>query len=162
MPKSLSRDTFNKWCQAHKQELLAQAPSCPSSLPYQKVCVHVLGFPALLLGWNPQSRCLPHDHGGGSGMIYVVEGTLREVTLFPKHNDCTYQQGESFTMDQNQVHYMEATTRSITLHHYVDEAEYFYVYDPTGTKRWKVVSSAPAWYPKPEDVLQEEPWQPHW
>lgn len=146
-----------------------QLPTPHAGHPYgRKLLVATEEAELVLIRWRPGQPCAIHNHGGGYGFVYLLQGEVDEqawenaeqalVSKPTRHK--LWSAGAAIPIDRNCVHSMNARIQgpTISLHLYIGVTEAMAVYDRDRGKRYLVSSDHGAWLPKTCDILEESPW----
>ncbi len=122
----------------------------------------------ILIRWRPGASSAIHDHGGGYGSVYVLEGRLSEsswsspASLYNRDSPrCTqFSAGCEVVIAVADVHlvFEENSQKTISLHFYVDATAPMAIYDLSARKRLLVPPDHGAWMPQPHQIIEEHAW----
>lgn len=129
--------------------------------PYHReVLAHNDDYEVMIAFWNNGQSCLPHDHGGSSGRVRILNGsglvTNYDVTV-PTNGVSRIAKidgpklvvkGTPSPVDREIVHSMQAQNDGlVTLHIYSKRIPFMHVYDLEKKKAIRVSSQCGAWWP---------------
>jgi predicted metal-dependent enzyme (double-stranded beta helix superfamily) len=135
-----------------------RAADPPQGQPYSRQALHADDAVEIMVArWAPGAGCAPHDHGGCSGFVVVLSGSLIEL-------DYTWQGGElvagagiprgagtSRGFGAEVIHAMAANASgAVTLHVYAPRPERMNVYDLQRREVLDLVGDFGAWIPEGE------------
>jgi quercetin dioxygenase-like cupin family protein len=137
---------ISTWSLAAIVEGLAGAPGLWSgfvpSLGPERSSVHLLetdAYDVWLIGWPPDSRVEPHDHGDSAGAFTVVRGALTEYRWTPAPAARAVDAGDVVTVDPRVVHDVVADRQrngsAISIHAYSPPLREMGFYDEDGARR---------------------------
>lgn len=144
-----------------------QLPAPHAGHPYgRKLLVATEGAELVLIRWRPGQPCAIHNHGGGSGFVYLLQGEIDEHTWENAEQALSssamrktiWSAGSVLPVDRDCVHIMTAQGPTISLHLYIGVTESMAIYDRDRSRRYLVSSDHGAWLPNTCDILEETPW----
>jgi len=144
----------------------------PLDRPYARHCLlEWQGHELLLLAWRPSAPTAIHDHGGGHGSAFVLQGTLEEKSWAskealwrmeaPRQRRLTSSQKHSLGIEKEHLHCMESMAETTySLHHYQGISAPMHIYDPQKRRSLVLAQDHGAWMPCPNEPWKEIPWPP--
>lgn len=134
--------------------------------PYGRESLHSSpDLEVMLMGWNPNSLCLPHDHGDSEGAVLVWSGTgFTENFSFingslSHGSEEAFQQGDILSIEANELHLMgnkSAENSLVTIHFYLPTIQNMRVFDPSQGKVYVVADDCGAWVPDTSEQIKGE------
>jgi len=122
----------------------------------------------VVIRWRPGQRCAIHDHGGGHGFVYVLQGKLHNEAWSDSESliggvpgqKTSWSAGSSIPIGSQCVHSMMARADgpTISLHLYIGANAAMTIYDPESMRRFLVSGTHGAWLPNDSDILEELSW----
>ncbi|MBL4636444.1 MAG: cysteine dioxygenase family protein [Kofleriaceae bacterium] len=122
----------------------------------------------VLIRWRPGQRCAIHDHGGGHGFVYVLQGEVHNeawpdsesLTSGVPGQKTSWSAGSSIPIGSQCVHSMMARADgpTISLHLYIGASTAMTIYDPESMRRFLVSNNHGAWLPDDSEILEELSW----
>jgi hypothetical protein len=118
----------------------------------------------MLAEWQKGGECWPHDHGGASGMVLVLQGTAtikefgpigRDSFKWTEPKEFTKRAGEAIAVHPQVVHSMKCAGDSdplVTLHLYHPRPKVAQIVD-LGSSRVFQIKRGGAYKPEDQDVL---------
>jgi rhodanese-related sulfurtransferase len=111
-----------------------------TGLEEDRIAVRLVGeetYEAWLIGWPPGHRTSPHDHGGSTAAIVVVEGVLEEVTFgadAPTSRRLEAGAPSGVTLEREVVHDVgnPASVPAVSVHVYSPPLSAMTFYDESG------------------------------
>jgi predicted metal-dependent enzyme (double-stranded beta helix superfamily) len=137
-------------------DLADQAVAPPVGQPYSRRSLHSDDdLEVMVARWAPESTCAPHDHGGCSGFVVVVGGSLTETDYTWRGDDLVAGaeiprgSGSSRWFGPEVIHAMRAgSSGGVTLHVYAPLPKRMYVYDVARREVLNLVGDFGAWIPE--------------
>lgn len=119
----------------------------------------------LAMRWRPGARCAPHDHGGASGTIHLIEGRFVERRFGFEDGalrvvaTMTHETPALLRMEVGVIHDMVAPEGGLSLHRYATAIRGMRVWDVPNEKVLVVSDECGAWVPvNAELVVSSTPW----
>jgi len=143
--------------------VIAAAPA-PGE-PYGRTLVHADdAHEMILMRWRPGMPCAPHDHGGASGVIHLLEGVFTE-RVYAREGDRLIVVAERtvtapavVTVGPGHLHDMSCDRAGASLHVYRPRIAAMRVYDLARREALVVSDDCGAWIPSdPTLILAREP-----
>jgi hypothetical protein len=143
-----------------RAELLALRPAPQSGEPYGRRALHrdAIGE-VMLAGWGTDAGCAPHDHGGGVGVVHVLEGAFTETDwlwgdgILSRGESRRWSAGESIPIAAGGIHSMVAHGAGTTLHLYCPAVSAMRVFDRARRQTLTVRDDCGAWVPRDEALI---------
>jgi len=136
----------------------------PMGMPYgRKLLFQNSTLEAIVMNWQKNSKCLPHDHGSSEGWVKILKGSASHVyyrkdnTLPVKYKKEIIREGNLFFAPKGIVHLManETSEELITLHFYFPPIHNMEVFDLDASRSAVVRDDCGAWWPEVEEKLLE-------
>lgn len=148
-----------------KEIRLLAAPLPESNEPYSRRLIFSSSIGEVMIAhWPSGAMCFPHDHGGSSGVVSVLEGSFFErsfvlnhfpsqVELGPIGPEVKYETGSLIPVSPGDIHHMRTPTGGITLHIYTPAIQGMKVYDEVKRCIYTVHNNCGAWVPLDERLI---------
>ncbi len=118
----------------------------------------------MLARWNPGEECWPHDHGGASGVVFILQGEAivneykyigRELCYEPSVTERRFKAGEGNLVEKTTIHSMRSIgdKELVSLHVYLPEPEKIWIYDTKGKERL-LIDRGGAFAPRDERAIR--------
>lgn len=131
----------------------------PCENPYNRKVIHSSGmYEIILMTWKKEKYCFPHDHGLSEGLAFVINGSVKNVSLNlveKKLNILEFKKGDVLIINKNIIHAMKSIGNEtlVTMHFYTPSISNMRVYDVKNKKQCIVNDSCGAWWPKDENQI---------
>jgi len=139
------------------QGLLSVAKTDPSKPYGRRVLFQNDDLEVMIASWTRGVPCAPHDHGGSSGAVRVLQGRSRHLVwalvdgVLQVVNEEVVTAGGVMVCGADMVHSMGddgATEPLVTLHMYTKSVDHMVVYDLDALETLVVDGSCGAWIPR--------------
>ncbi len=136
--------------------LAGQTLAPPYGQPYSRRTLHSDDALEIMVArWAPRAACAPHDRGGCSGFVVVLNGSLTETDYTWRGDDLVAEAtnpratGSTRWFGPEVIHAMGANAPgAVTLHVYAPLPERMYVYDLVRREVLDLVGDFGAWIPE--------------
>ena len=134
----------------------------PKGMPYGRRLLYNDGeVEVILMNWDINSKCLPHDHGESEGWVKVLKGSASHgyysnYNIVPKlTNEELINEGAVIFAPKNLVHHMANKMENslVTLHFYFPPISNMEVFDIDAARAAIVSSDCGAWWPESREQL---------
>ena len=145
-------------------EVASLLPPIDLEKPYsRRVICTTERFEVLLVRWTPSRTSLPHDHGASGGWVHVLRGSVAHTVYNLGSRGCivpsqptVMNAGSKYFAPQAMVHAMGSRAPdAVTLHFYFPPIARMRVYDLDRGRGCVVTDDCGAWWPRPEQLLEE-------
>lgn len=120
----------------------------------------------MLARWKSGEECWPHDHGGSSGVVFILQGEARineyifsggELRYDPSVTEKHLKTGDYGLVDKTTIHSMRSVGHEelVSLHVYLPEPEHIWIYDMKGLQRM-LINRGGAFTPRDEAAIREQ------
>ena len=103
----------------------------------------------MLARWKHGEECWPHDHGGSSGVVFILQGEAsvneyifsnRELRFDPSVTEKRLKAGEGSIVERTTIHSMRSigAEELVSLHVYLPEPGSIWIYDTKGRERLSI------------------------
>lgn len=139
---------------AEPAELIAASVRDPSTPYGRRVLFSSPRLEVMIACWNPGDACAPHDHGGSTGAVRILQGRCVQTSWRPSGGRLveigrtTHETGEILSCARDVVHALATDPRDppmVTLHVYTGAIDHMVVYDLAGHRTLVVPGNCGAW-----------------
>lgn len=129
----------------------------PNGMPYgRRVLYQDAVMEVILMNWDENSECLPHDHGGSEGWVKILKGCASHGYYSSKNitpkltNEEHLSEGTVIFAPKRMIHSManKSSDPLVTLHFYFPPISNMEVFDIAAERSAIVSSDCGAWWPE--------------
>lgn len=145
-------------------ELLKLAVPDPSHAYGRTVLCNGPRVEVMVASWTPGRGCAPHDHGGSTGVVRILQGGATHLKYQLAGGDLVEEAREAVAaggqllVDPGLIHAMVPVDGAtlVTLHLYADPIPSMAVFDCSSRRSLRVAGRSGAWIPEDTTLILEE------